>query len=188
MAWRWTVIYGSISILAIVLGLTSSSWRPLNALIAAIPFVLIYFYHDILKPSRSWLPESSGALVFSAVTAAIGMAGGLDLYKSLALSALMAARGVPSVAYIRARIRLEKGRLGKIWPVMLIQLLALGLVLLLFLNNALSWGAVVAILILVLRALLGLSRFRWERSIRMVGLMEMGYGLLFIFLAASVRS
>lgn len=183
MARRWAVFYGFAGLLSSLLGLLSAGWQPLWVLLSATPLALIYLRHDMAKPSRTWQAETSGVLAFASVAAGIALAGGLDLPTSLTLWALMAARGVPAVAYIRARIQLDKGRQAAPWKVILLHLVALVAVWPLVLEGWLPGLALAALGLMLLRAVLGLSKWRWEGSTRTVGFMEIAFGAMVVLSA-----
>ncbi len=178
----WALIYGSLTLICTLIGLSQSGWLPLRALLLAAPLGLVYLRYDLEGPSRAWQAEVSAPLAFGSVVSGIALADGMNWEPALALWALMAARGLPAIAYVRARIRLDKGQvaqIGLVWLTHLAALLAVGL---LVREGWLPNAAIAALLILLLRAALGLSPWRWEQRVRSIGIMEMIYGALVVLL------
>lgn len=183
LARQWGAAFGFSALVLALWGLSNAAWQPLGVLLLAAPLGLIYLRYDLEQPSRAWQAEVSGTLAFGSLAAAIAIVGGWPLPQALALWALMAARGLPSVMYVRARLRLEKGREVKGGLALGLHALALAGVWLLARSGLLSGWTIAALLILLLRALLGLSPWRWERSTRVIGFMEIAYGTLLVLMA-----
>ena len=79
-------------------------------LIALVPFGAYQLYNDVSRRSRNLIPELAGSAAISASAPAIALAGGWQVPEALALWGLFIARSVPSIVYIRQRLRLEKGK------------------------------------------------------------------------------
>jgi hypothetical protein len=145
--------------------------------------MLLYAYFD-RKPGRSWQAELSAPIGFAGIVAAIGLAGGMNWPVALALWAAMAGRAVPAVLFVRARLRLDKGKPAQSAGAFVAHLVAvLGIGALVWLEW-LPWTAVAAMLILLARAAWGLSDHRWRTSVKGLGFLEMGFGFLTVFLIA----
>jgi hypothetical protein len=103
---------------------------------------------------------------------------------ALALSGIIICRAVPTVFYVRARLRLEKGQ--PIDPTLSTLLHALGVAAV----AALAWArlapplSIVAALILLTRAVYGLSRYRRPALPKQIGFQEIAFGLLVVGMAA----
>ena len=100
----------------------------------------------------------------------------------------MVARAVPAVLFIRARLRLDKGKEaapGESVPAVFAAhaVAAVGVVGLVW-AGWLPWLAVVAAVGLLVRALWGLSPWRWRISVIALGFLETGFGLLAVLLVA----
>jgi hypothetical protein len=91
---------------------------------------------------------------------------------------------VTSILYVRARLRLERGDQTQIVLPFVAHGIGLLMMCALALLGMLPWSAALAVMLLTLRALAGLSRHRLPTQARIVGLEELGYGLLTVLLVA----
>jgi hypothetical protein len=154
------------------------------ALLAATPFALVALVHDALGRGREVAAEAAGALALSASTAAIALAGGLGPAVAFGASALLAARALTSVLYIRARIRLDRGlpagpgRAVAAHGAALLASVGLAGV------GATPWLGVLAFAILVARAANGLRAGRRPLRPQQLGYQELAYGVVTVVLIA----
>jgi hypothetical protein len=86
--------------------------------------------------------------------------------------------------FIRARLRLDKGKPAQPWEALLAHALAVAGVAALVGVGLLPWTAVAAVVILLARAVWGLSRYRWRSSVKALGFLETGFGLLSVVMVA----
>ncbi len=184
IAGRFLTGYGVTAASCFAGALTLGGGRALLPLAAVSPLALLFLAYDVRNQSRSWQPEVAGAVVFASVTASIARAGGWQSAPALALSAALALRAIPAVLYVRARIRIERGRpAASLWPV-----LAHGAAVLAVYSMArvalLPWLAVSPFVVLFTRAALGLSRYRRSVTTTRLGFTEMAYGAMTVLLIA----
>jgi hypothetical protein len=104
--------------------------------------------------------------------------------ESQALGLVVVARAVPSVLYVRARLRLERGQEPDTRAVWASHLAAIGAT-----GAAAAWGlapwlAPGAVALLAARAALGLSRLRRASRPQAVGRAEIAIGAFFVALVA----
>lgn len=170
--------YGALAVLAFGLALWAASepfWPPLAL---AAPLVAVKVGYDALNRGREHLPEIAGALAPLAVSAGIALAGGWALPNALALWGILAARTMPAILYVRARLRLEKGESVQPTPAVLAHLGGLIALALLSLGDLSPWSGAAMLVVLLARALYGLSRWRRPAPAKVIGFQEIGYGLL----------
>jgi hypothetical protein len=157
VAERFALLYGGCAALCLAAALaTAADKRFLLLLLLAAPLAVVQLVYDGLGRGRSLLPELAGSVAMASIAGAIALADGWVIYPALGLWVLLAARVVPTMLYVHARLkRLHGGRAGGA-PTAFAHLGALGMVV------ALVWGqvvpalAVAAFLILLLRSLVGL--------------------------------
>ena len=178
LAGRYTLAVGTIALLGFVAAYALVGFRPLLPMLFAVPPVLFYLFNDLRRQGRSWQAEFSASLVFPAVATSIALADQWSLAPALALWAVMAARALPSIMYVRARLRLEKGKPADTGWVIAAHVLALVLVLGLVWLTYLPALALAALLTLLLRATLCLSRYRRPLTTKAIGFIELGLGAL----------
>ena len=183
LALRVAVVY----LLLIALVLAVIIWwvglQPLLPLILAVPLLIVFIVYN-QRPGRSWQAELSAPTAFSAITASIALAAGWDLAPAFALWVLMIARSVPAVLYVRARLRLAKGKEAQSGPAMGAHMLALVVVALLSFPGLVPPTAVLAFLLLLLRAAIGLSPYRRDYAPMTLGWIETAVGLMTVLLIA----
>lgn len=157
---------------------------PLLPFVLLSPFLLIYWFYDQQQQARQLLPELAGPLGLAASAPGIALAAGWSWPAAAMLWLILTARSVPSILYVRARLRLEKGQPFQPWWSHGSHLIALLAVALLAGYGRAPWLAAAAAGILLIRAVGGLSSFRKAIKAKQVGFQEIAYGLIFVLLAA----
>lgn len=179
MAEQFSLAYGLIGAVAAVGALLLAPnpfWLPL---LAAVPLALIQLGFDLRNQARAATAEIAGSLAFAMVAPAILLMAGWQPLAAFGLWAVLALRAASAILYVRARLKLEKGKAANITPALLGQfVLVAGLVLLAALGLA-PWLALAGGLLLAARGLLGLSRWRKPQSAVKLGVGELIYGLVF---------
>jgi len=187
LAVRFIALYGAIAVAACGLAWLLGGWRPFAPFLLAAPLLLVFMIYD-QRPGRYWQAELAAPAAFAAVVSAVTLAGGLGWTPSLALWGFMIARSVPAVLFVRARLRLDKGKAAgpedSLPGALLAHVLALGLVVALYWPDWLPWTAVLAAALLLARAIWGLSDYRWRSSVVALGFLETGFGTLSVLLVA----
>lgn len=186
VAERFLLLYGGV---AIASGLAAVAAAPgysfFLPLLAALPFASAQLVYDAAGRSRALLPELAGSFGLAAVAAAIALAGGWPLVPSLGLWALLAARALPSILYVRARLGLLHGESPRTYPVLITHFAALALVALLAWAGTVPPVAAVAFAVLLLRAAVGLSVKSAGGSAKRVGISEVCYGAVTVATVAA---
>lgn len=183
VAKRYALVYAAIGLAAGVVALVLGGWRPFTPFFLAAPLLLVFMVYD-QRPGRYWQAELAAPVTFAAVVTAVALAGGVSWPVALALWGFMIARSIPAILYVRARLRLDKGKPVSPAATVVVHLLAIGGVIALVIPGWLPQSAVVASIILLLRAIWGLSAHRWRSSVKALGFLETGFGLLAVLLVA----
>ncbi len=185
---RATAVSGGLAGIAAA-GFGAALWQAgpafLLPLLLALPFGAVFLYYDLTKPGRTLQAELAAPPALAFVASAMAVMDGWALPAALALWAALTLRAVPSVLYVRARIRLDRGRA----PSLLGPIAWHGAALLV--AAALVWWALLPAVVLVAYAVL-LARAAWFLSparprvtVKTIGFIELGLGILFVFLLAS---
>lgn len=177
--------YGVIALLGLLAGIWFAGMRPLLPLAAALPFGAVFLLYDAQNRSRSWQAELAGPIAFSATAASIALADNWAMAPALALWAVLVARAVPSVLYVRSRIRLDRGKSASVPITLMLHAVALAGVIGLIGTGLLPRIASLAFVLLLVRAAWGLSDYRRPVSIKTIGFSEMGWGLLTVLTVAA---
>ena len=168
--------------LCLLVGLVLAAWRAPAAawlpVLVAAPLGLLQLWYDARLQGRQLLPELLGGIALGAGASALMLAGGWGTAPALAAWALLAAKAVASVVYIRSRLRRDRDLPASRWPGLLTHLAALGLAVALARLGWGPWLGVAAFTVLLARAAHGLSP--WHRRVRpqVVGFTELAYGTL----------
>ncbi len=150
----------------------------------AAPMGIAQLVGTLAGRGRDLLPELAGAVALAAAAASIARAGDASVSVALGLWAILAARDVPSILYVRERLRLDKGKTHDAAFVLAIHALAAIALAALAAADRVPWLALVALVVLMLRAAWGLSAYRRPVPVKVIGFLEVFYGLLVVVLAA----
>ena len=183
LARRYTLIFGAVALAAAIAALVLGGWRPFVPFLLAAPFLLIFMMYD-QRPGRHWQAELAAPVAFAALVMSVALAGGYSWIVALALWGFMSARTVPAVMFVRARLRLDKGKPVSLWKTIVAHIAAVVLVALLVWQGWLPMTAAIAMIILLGRAIWGFSDYRWRSSMKALGFLETGFGLLAVLLVA----
>ena len=176
--------YGFLALL-LAGGAATLAWAPFwPALVLAAPAAVVALWFDARGRSREALPEAAGAVALGASASAIALAGGVPAGPALGAWALLAIRGMTAVLYVRARLRLDRGMpsgtrtavSSHVGGIVCAGALA-----------AAGWGpwmGVAALVLLLLRAVHGLSARRPRLRPQALGFREMAWGLVTLVLLA----
>ncbi|MDQ3917054.1 MAG: YwiC-like family protein, partial [Acidobacteriota bacterium] len=129
LARRFVLLYGAVALAGFALSvLTAPGYLFLWPLALAAPLASAQLFYDAAGRSRSLLPEVAGSTGMASVAAAVGIAGGLSLPVAFGLWAVLAARVVPTILYVRARLSELHGKEAARRPALLAHALALAFV------------------------------------------------------------
>lgn len=149
-----------------------------------IPFALVLplaayqVYCDVSRHSRELLPEVTGAVAMSSSAAAIALAGGLPWQSAAAIWFLFIARLIPSILYVRNRLRLEKGKDFSVLMPAAAHCIGLAGVTAFAANGFMPLLALPVFTLLLARSVFGLSRYRTRMKAVKIGIWEVIYGAL----------
>jgi hypothetical protein len=187
LAKRYFFIYGAIALAGFALAVALAAWRPFAPFLVAAPLLVVFMVYD-QRPGRYWQAELAAPAAFAAVASAIALAGGLAWLPALGLWGFMVARTIPAVLFIRARLRLDKGKAAgpgdSIPGALLAHVVGLVGVAALVWLAWLPWTAVLAAAMLLARAVWGLSPYRWRMSVIALGFLETAFGTISVLMVA----
>jgi hypothetical protein len=185
LALAFAVGYASLGIIAGALGILLSGPRPLIPFALGSPLVLVFLVFDAQKRSRAFVAEVLAPLGLALTAPAVAVCAGWSLDESAMLWALLAARAVPSIFYVRAVLRRLRGERVRRSAVVAMHLLVAAVGGELAVLAIIPFLAASGLLALAVRAATGLlGPVRSMRATR-VGIMEIVYGLVFVGLAVA---
>jgi hypothetical protein len=178
LATRFACIYGVMAFLFWILAILDAPKDPFIPFLFAAPFVVVQLSYDAFGHSRKLLPEAAGAIGVGSIATAITLAAGWPKAEAFALWAIVASRHLPTILYLRTRLsarRQAQGSLG-IAFVMLMQVVALVVVIFLARKELVPALAIVAFVILAIRAVIGLLSLDTTVAPRKLGIAEFALG------------
>jgi hypothetical protein len=184
IAERVLLVYGALAAIGMLLAIALGGVELLLPLVLAAPLVLLMIAGTLQNRGRDLLPELAGAAALAATASSMALAGGESAGTALALWVILNARSLPSILYVRARLRLEKDKPFSLPTVTLSHLAGVAAVLALILAGLAPVLPLLAMAILLVRALVGLSPYRRRVQTRTIGFLEIGYGLMVVVLTA----
>lgn len=183
VAGHLALAYATLALVALVPATTGAPgwWVPLAL---AAPAGVAQLALDARNRGRQMLPELLGGIALGAVAAAEVRAAGWTLGAALVAWAVMAARSVTAILYVRARLRSDRGVASGGRAVLAVHALAILGAAVLAAQGRVPWLAAAAFALLLARAAHGLSRFRRRVRPQAVGLLELAYGTMFVLATA----
>jgi hypothetical protein len=180
IAERFVLLYGAIALLFFAVAVLPGPRQVFLPLALAAPLAVGQLVYDAKGQSRKLWPELAGSTAMAAVASSLALAGGWRMTAALALWALLAARVVPTILYVRARLTALYGKLAPSKaPVAAVHVLALALISLLALSKLASLITVCAFVVLLLRALFGLyAKGDKQVTPKKIGIRELGFGAM----------
>lgn len=180
VAERFALLYMLVAVLGLLGAVkTASSYELLLPLLLAAPFALVQLVYDRLSRSRALLPELAGATAMASIAASIALADGRPRSVAFGLWAVLAARVVPSILYVRARLKRLHGReASTAAAVAAAHFVGLAAALVLAWAGFAPTLAVAALFVLLARAVLGFSKYDRATSAKQIGIRELVFGAL----------
>lgn len=178
VALKFTFFYGAFALLGLLGSLYIVNIYSFLPVAFILPLAGYQIYCDASRKSRQLLPELTGAIAISSSAAVIALAGGWTLPAALALWTIFAARLIPSILYVRNRLRLEKGKDFSRNAVIFSNLAAVAVAAVLAADGLIPKLPVIMFAVLAARAILGISPYRKKVKAMKIGVWEVIYGVL----------
>lgn len=179
LAERFALLYISVAAISFLAALkTAGSYEFLLPLLVALPLAFVQLIYDRASRSRALLPELAGATAMASIASSMALANGWGRGVAFGLWAILAVRVVPTIFYVRARLKTLHHKKASRAIVIVMHILAL------FIALALAWLtlapalAVIALLILLARAIFGFTRYDRATSAKQIGIRELGFGAM----------
>lgn len=182
---RFTLLYGAVALAGLLAAARAApDYRFLLPLVCAAPLAAAQLFYDAAGRSRALPPELAGSAGMAAAAAAVALAGGAPWALALGLWAVLAARVVPTILYVRARLSGLHGRDESAAPGFVAHAAALAAVAYLAWAEVVPAAAAAVMAVLLARAAYGTAR-RWPATARGLGFSEIAFGALTVFAVAA---
>ena len=182
MAERFAILYVFIAIIGLTFAIKTGGTAFLLPLLLATPSVILQLFYDSTARSRALIPELAGSISTGAVATAIAISGGWPRPAAFGLWVILAARAAPTILYVRARLQLLHGKQASPSGVIFVHLLAVLFVVALATVQLAPYAAVLAMFILLVRASVGFSKSDRQITAKKIGMREVAFGAVTIFL------
>jgi hypothetical protein len=179
IARRWLVYFGIVAAIGFTASLITANWIAFVPLLISAPVAVYLIFLDASRKSREALSELLAALVLGGSITTLMLAGGFGYQISFAMWLAMSARLVPSVVYVRNRLRLEKGKEYSAVMPLFTHTAAFAIVGILYLLRLGSILTVAVAVFLLLRSTTGLSSRRRKLTAKHIGIREVIYGVIY---------
>lgn len=157
----------------------------LAPLLMAAPLGAVFLYYDLSRPGRTLQAELAAPLALAFVAPSMAVLDGWLLAPALALWLFLAARSVPAILYVRARLRLDRGRPVDVFLPLAAHAAAVVIVLpAAALLEASHWLVTAPYMLLLLRAVWLLAPNRPALAVKTIGFMELGLGIFTVVMVA----
>jgi len=169
--YRWSIIVPAVNALGAIV-------------LLGLPLVMIQFIADLRNLNRSLVAELASSLAMGAVASAIVLIDGWLLLPAFGLWLALGVKAVAAVLYVRARLRLERNMPAHSKLAVIFHIIGLILLVVAAFFAIVPWTVPAAMIILLLRAVIGLSSLRKVRPPKIIGMQEIAYGLAFVIAIA----
>lgn len=179
LAEKFVLGYGLTALLLLIAVWQASGTGFFIPLLIALPLMAVQFFYDVQNDSRELVPELCGGVALGAIAASVAILGDWEHNPALILWLLLAARTIPAILYVRARLRLERGKPADLVSAWITHGIALALVTGFWIADQTHLLSVLIMLVLLLRAGWGLSAYRTPaKRPAIIGFQEIFYGFL----------
>jgi len=174
LAFRWMMYFSVIAVIGIIGSIVTAAPISFVPLVLSAPVALYLIKQDASRKSRETTVELLASGVLATSIASLALAAGYGYQIAIALWLIMLARLVPSVLYVRNRLRLEKKKgHSAIVPI------ASHIAALFVLLAISSWLTVAVGAFLLVRSITGLSSKRKNLTAKQLGVREVIYGCIY---------
>ncbi|NKQ35184.1 MAG: YwiC-like family protein [Chloroflexi bacterium] len=178
------LLYSSLVIIGFTGAILVGGIQPILPLLLVAPLIILQIWFDLFSTGRKMLPELMGPVALAAVAGGMALAAGWSWPQALALWAIPVLRAIPSILYVRARLRLEKNKPVSTLPANTAHFAAFATGMALARGGLIPLLATAALFILLARAVYGLSSYRRPASTKTIGWSEICFGLLTVVFSA----
>ncbi len=155
-----------------------------------IPFsisIVIMFGYLLLEMKnygRNLFAEFIAPIAITFVSLNIVLLDGWEFEKIFAFGIVLLSRAIPTLLYVRKKVKIIKGQNSKSVWLRVSELFFLILIIFLAFNNLVPFLSIFAVLLLIGRSVIGLLPKNKIEKIKKLGMKEFGFGILFVIINA----
>lgn len=178
LAFKFLALFAAVLFIGVIGSAVYARPESFMPFALVLPFAAYQIYCDATRSSRQLLAELLGSVAIASSIAVIALAAGWESPNAYALWAIIVARLIPSILYVRNRLKLEKGKAySRLIPVAA-HIAAFALVLALAVYGIGSYLPAAMFAVLLARSIVGLSSYRKKVKAMKIGIWEVIYGTL----------
>jgi len=178
----WIVLFFYLSIVIILLTyiIINTNSYLLIPFYSAVLVLLIYKIAEFSNLSRKLFIELLPIFSMTLIATTIVMLDSAFSFNPIIFSFLLLSRAVPTVFYINAKVKWIKGLKFSTLPTYLLNGGFLIFIIYAGFNNLLPMLAILGMIILSGRSIIGFSKFNFTKTIKQIGVVEFIYGAFFV--------
>lgn len=150
----------------------------------AIIIMAFYLAAEVLNYKKTLTTEAIAPFAVDLIAVSIVLLGGWTFASAMAFLVVLLNRSFPTVLYIHERLKLEREKEILSGFVNVFGMFGLLITIFLSFEKLIPYLSILAVLILVVRSSIGLSKFRKKLNIKQIGIYEFIYGILFVAIVA----
>jgi hypothetical protein len=184
LARRFALLYLAMGAASFVAAFVFTQHAFALPLLIAAPLAVVQVAHDWTGRRRVLLAELAGAVAITSLVTAIALTGGWSTRASFVLWAIMVAREVPAILYVRACLRRVRGFDGSPLPMIVAHLLAIAAAVALAIAKVASMWVGIALTLLAIRAVVGFAKAKTVTA-KQLGFSEIAFGAMTVIVVAA---
>lgn len=189
LAVRFAIVYLVIAAAFFAMALKASAdFKFLLPLLIAAPLAMGQAAFDFIGRSRAPVAELIGPVAIAAIAPAIGLAGGLMTASAFGLWSIQTARALPTILYLRTRLRLIRRKAASLSVVMVAHVIAVVAIGFLAAISIVPYLSLVAMIFLLVRAWIGVTGEQQKISAKALGIRELAFGAMTVILSVAGNS
>lgn len=146
----------------------------------ALLLMLIFFVMELKQKGRELLAEFIAPISITFIGMSIVLLGGWAFYLTTAFAVVLLARSIPTVLYIHIKVQAVKKKEFSKQVFYISEIIFLSLVAILAFSKLIPMLSIVGVILLIGRAVYGLSKKGLLENIRILGIKEFIFGILYV--------
>ncbi len=174
------MIYSVFIVITLVYVFQNSQIKNLLPFGIAILLMLIFFILELIQKGRELLAEFIAPISITFIGMSIVLIGGWTFYLVIAFAIVLLARSIPTVLYIHLKVQAVKMKEFPKQVFYISEIIFLSLVAILAFSKLIPILSIFAVILLIGRAVYGLSKKGLLENIRILGIKEFIFGILYV--------
>jgi len=148
--------------------------------VVAILLMLIFFVLELRQKGRKLIAEFIAPISITFIGVSIVLIGGWNIYAAITFAVVLLARSITTVLYIHLKVQHIKKKNFSKQLLYFTETVFFVLLVLLMLSNLVPMLSIIAVIMLIVRAVYGLSNKGLLENIKTMGIKEFIFGILYL--------